>query len=74
MGFASKREGYQPTCEAKVELRMQCISHMYVRDKVEELSSCRFGVNEACKGEVGGFTGEGVSLTGAAAYVAADRS
>ena len=54
MGFASKREGYQPTCEAKVELRMQCISHMYVRDKVEELSSCRFGVNEACKGEVGG--------------------
>ena len=32
---------------------------MYVRDKVEELSSCRFGVNEACKGEVGGFTGEG---------------
>ena len=69
MGLAPKRGVSSATCEAKVASHMQQLAvYMYRRDKVEESSSCRFGVNEAC--ERGGGRGGGVSLTGCCLVVA----
>ena len=68
MGLAPKRGVSSATCEAKVASHMQQLAvYMYRRDKVEESSSCRFGVNEACERGEGG---RGVSLTGCSLVVA----